>query len=339
MPLFGSLLEVERRALKTRHGAFRGTRFLDLARGESVWTLARGEVSTHEPVLARIHSACITSEVFGACDCDCAQQLAGGLDAIDRAGRGVLIYLMQEGRGAGFVAKARDRMMVQASKERIHTFEAYERMGLPADARSYREVAFALQALGVCAPLQLLTNNPDKIIGLEQAKVAVSGTQRVDPHVSPFNQHYLAAKSASGHAFENPGRATAARLPETVEWTDGSLLADLPHVAHVASYLLPLHPLQADAPEPVWYRCHVYFDLVRGTERVVLELGRDGGPRGVVAQTLTDRFPLVEPGPDAADWRRLRSEIEAAGAGRALFLAPDESPGSPHVAALLARTP
>jgi len=338
MPVFGSLLELERRPLQTHHGRFEGVRFLDLARGKIAWVLARGDVWSPAPVLARVHSACLTSEVFGACDCDCADQLAAALAAIDREGRGLLFYLMQEGRGAGFVAKARDRMMVQASDERIHTFEAYERMGLPHDARSYREVAFALEALGVAAPLHVLTNNPDKVVGLEGAKIRIAGTRGLPPRVSPFNRHYLAAKSASGHSLGAPARGLRAPLPEAVVWTEGRLLADVPNVAHVASYLLPLRPTGADLDPPVWYRCHVYFDLVRGAERVVLELASGNGPRAVLRQTLTDRFPLTEPGPEAAAWRAHRAAIEAHGGGRALFLDPGETRVPSHAPALLARS-
>ena len=236
---------------------------------------------------------------------------------------------MQEGRGAGFIAKARDRMMVQASGDRIHTFEAYERMGLPHDARSYAEVPAALGALGVTAPLHLLTNNPDKVVGLERAKVRISGTRPLRLHASPFNRHYLAAKFASGHEL-HPPLMDAARLPEPVIERTARLVPGLPSFAHVASYLLPLATGRAD---PAWYRCHAYFDLGRGIPRVVLEHGDGGGLRHIQRQALLERFPLMTPGPEPREWAEIRAKIESDGRGRALFLAPGE-PGAPDAATL-----
>ena len=323
MPLRGSLLEVDRQPLDTRFGRFEAVRFLDLTRGQPVWVLGCGDPTTAEPVLARVHSSCVTSEVFGACDCDCAEQLDSALEAIARRGRGLLFYLMQEGRGAGFVAKARDRMMVQASRERIHTFEAYERMGLPPDSRTYKEVADALSSLGVRAPLRLLTNNPDKVAGLERAKVAVEGTERLRHRASPWNHHYLNAKFESGHELHAPELRDAAPLPEEVVWHEPSVLPDPASFARVASYLLPLRGREPSSG-PVWYRCLVYYDLGRGIERVVLEHGH-GRLRHVQRQRLIERFPLAQIGRELSEWHEVRAKIESTGGGRVLFLAPDEA--------------
>ncbi len=333
MPLHGSLLETGRLPLETRFGDFEAVRFLDLKRGQPVWTLHCGDPTTGEPVLARVHSSCVTSEVFGACDCDCAEQLDSALEAIALRGRGILFYLMQEGRGAGFVAKARDRMMVQASRDRIHTFEAYERMGLPHDARSYREVADAVAVLGVKAPLLLLTNNPDKVLGLERVKVAVAGTKRLRHRASPWNQHYLTAKYDSGHELHAPDALGSAPLPEPVVWREPRMVPDLPNFAQVATYLLPL---RAAGPAPVWYRCHVYYDLLRGIERVVLEHGEGGGVQHVQRQRAIERFPLARRGERLAEWHETREKIESLGSGRVLFIAPDENaPPDPATLRLL----
>ena len=154
----------ESRGIDTRYGRFRVQRFRSASSGEPALALLRGDVGGAEPLLVRVHSSCLTSEFLGALDCDCAEQLAGALAAIAHAGRGVLLYLMQEGRGAGLLAKARDRMMVQAHGERITTFEAYDRMGLPRDRRSYEAVPPLLAQLGIHAPLRLLTHNPEKAL-------------------------------------------------------------------------------------------------------------------------------------------------------------------------------
>ena len=127
--------------LDTVHGDFAAHVFQNVATGRFAFAVAHGDVRGEQPLLARIHSSCVTSETFGGCDCDCVDQLELALQRIVDAGRGVVFYLMQEGRGAGFAAKARDRMIVQASRNRLTTFEAYERMGLVRDHRRYDEVA------------------------------------------------------------------------------------------------------------------------------------------------------------------------------------------------------
>ena len=111
--------------------------FRDLSRELTSMAIAMGDLSGSTPLMARVHSSCLTSECLHGRDCDCAQQLEGALDVMAREGEGVLFYLMQEGRGAGLTAKARDRMMVQASGNQMTTFEAYTEMGLPSDLRRY----------------------------------------------------------------------------------------------------------------------------------------------------------------------------------------------------------
>ncbi len=323
MRSYGALLAAGQLPLATRHGEFIAHRFLDFERSAPLLALVRGDMSGTAPLLARVHSACVTSEWFGACDCDCAEQLAAALAAIESEGRGVLFYLLQEGRGAGFVAKARDRMLVQASRERITTFEAYERMGLPHDRRSYREVADALHALGIAAPLLLLTNNPDKVSGLERAKVAIAGTKPLQRRASPYSRHYLAAKRRAGHALQAAEHAIAATLPETVVAFEPYPLPELPRFARVAAYLLPLRAAE-DTGGVGWVRCDVFYDLSRGVERVRLSSRAGSGAlRCVQRQRLLDRFPLCESGDTRAAWETTRRALLRSG-GRVLFGAPDE---------------
>ena len=111
----GTLVALGAEPLVTRHGEFLVHRFHNCTSGTTALAVTFGDVGGGAPLHARVHSSCITSEAFGACDCDCADQLDGALAHIASCGRGVLFYLMQEGRGAGFVAKALDRMLVQAS--------------------------------------------------------------------------------------------------------------------------------------------------------------------------------------------------------------------------------
>jgi GTP cyclohydrolase II len=332
--LHGTLLAVGARAMDTRHGRFQAHRFHDLATERPALALAYGDVAGREPVLARVHSSCVTSEAYGACDCDCAEQLDAALAAIAREGRGVLFYLLQEGRGAGFAAKALDRMLVQASGNRLTTFEAYERLGLGHDHRHYDQVAAAGRLLGVTAPLRLLSNNPDKLAQLRAAGVRIAGRRALAVDASPFSVHYLTAKSRSGHLL-SAGGDTAATLPEAVTFRQPRVVRGAPRVLALASYLLPLR-----APAPAWFRLHLYLDTATRQERVVLTHGtgrrRERVPPLLHVQrdALLERFPLRRPGP-AAEWARVRAAMVRHGAGCALFL-PEDDPGDAGAALLLA---
>ena len=149
-----------------------------------------------EPVLARVHSECWTGETLGSLKCDCREQLDRALAAIEEAGRGVVVYLRQEGRGIGLGNKIK-AYALQA--EGADTVEANEQLGFAADLRSYDLAASILRDLGVSS-VALMTNNPDKCAGLEKAGIAVA--RRV-PHWGGPNEHnrdYLAVKKAKlGH--------------------------------------------------------------------------------------------------------------------------------------------
>jgi 3,4-dihydroxy 2-butanone 4-phosphate synthase / GTP cyclohydrolase II len=332
----GSLLALGVRPLDTVHGRFRAHLFHNLASGQPAVAVTRGDLTGRAPLLARVHSSCITSEVYGACDCDCAEQLDAALAAVAAAGRGVLFYLTQEGRGAGFAAKARDRMLVQASGNRLTTFDAYDRLGLGHDQRRYDEVATACRLLGVSARLRVLTNNPEKLVALRAAGVAVSGHRPLAVGASPFSRHYLAAKSRSGHLF-SPDTGTEATLPERVRRLRPRPVRGLPRFVELASYLLPL---RTPTPAPAWFRLHLYLDVVARRERVVLTHGlarrRQAAPLvHVQHDALLDRFPLRRPRL-ARMWADSRAAIVRHGAGCVLFLPAGESPGTATIA-LLAR--
>jgi 3,4-dihydroxy 2-butanone 4-phosphate synthase/GTP cyclohydrolase II len=327
----GPLLALGVRPLDTVHGRFRAHLFHNLTTGQPAVAVTVGRLSGRTPLLARVHSSCITGEVYGACDCDCAEQLDAALAAVAAAGRGVLFYLTQEGRGAGFAAKARDRMLVQASGHRLTTFDAYDRLGLGRDQRRYDEVAAACRILGVSARLRVLTNNPEKLVALRAAGVAVAGHLPLAVGASPFSRHYLAAKSRSGHLF-SAGTGRAAALPERVRRLRSRPVRGLPRFLQLASYLLPLR-----TPAPAWFRLHLYLDVVARRERVVLThgLGRRRAPLvHVQHDALLDRFPLRRPRL-ARMWADTRAAMVRQGAGCVLFLPAGEAPG-PATIALLA---
>jgi GTP cyclohydrolase II len=151
---------------------------------------------TAKPVLTRLHSECFTGDFLGSLKCDCGTQLRGAIDAIAKAGGGILLYLAQEGRGIGLINKLRAYRMQDQGYD---TIDANERVGFEADERQYGIAARMLQLLGYKA-VRLMTNNPDKVAGLKAAGVAVTSRVR---HAFPENEHnraYLQTKATrAGH--------------------------------------------------------------------------------------------------------------------------------------------
>ena len=146
--------------------------------------------------LVRIHSACVTGELFGSLRCDCGPQLDRALELIGQAGRGALVYLHQEGRGIGLEAKLTSYGL---QDQGLDTFDANLALGFPADGRDYRQAAQALQLFGL-HDIRLLTNNPDKVDGLRQAGIRVSERLALSIPANPHNQDYLETKrSRFGH--------------------------------------------------------------------------------------------------------------------------------------------
>jgi GTP cyclohydrolase II len=149
-----------------------------------------------EPPLVRLHSECLTGDVFGSLKCDCGPQLKEALRIIGREGGGVLLYLRQEGRGIGLANKLR----AYALQDRgLDTVDANNRLGFADDERDYGHAAAMLRALGIDR-VRLLTNNPDKVEGLEAAGIAVTGRVAHQMPANPHNADYLATKrKKSGH--------------------------------------------------------------------------------------------------------------------------------------------
>jgi len=316
----GLLVAVEHAPLPTSHGDFVVHRFHNCTSGMPALAVTCGDVTTPEPLLARVHSSCITSEAFGACDCDCAEQLGGALAHVARQGRGALFYLMQEGRGAGFVAKALDRMLVQASGGRLSTFEAYARLGLPADQRTYGEVAAMSRLLGICAPLRVLSNNPDKLAALRAAGTTVAGTEPLQIRTQAYSQHYLDAKSRAGHTVAATADIDPAVLPEAVAVVEPQALATAPHLVRVARYLLPIRRAQ-----PAWLHLHAYVDTTARCDRVVLTYGH-GGTEVLVRiqrERMLERFPVLTPRVRPG-WDESIARIVAHGHGIVLFASEGE---------------
>ena len=149
-----------------------------------------------EPVLARVHSECWTGETLGSLKCDCREQLDAAMAAIEEAGRGVIVYLRQEGRGIGLGNKIKAYAL---QNEGADTVEANEQLGFAADLRSYDLAASILRDLGISS-VALMTNNPDKCAGLEKAGIVVARRVAHWGGTNEHNRDYLAVKKAKlGH--------------------------------------------------------------------------------------------------------------------------------------------
>jgi GTP cyclohydrolase II len=148
-----------------------------------------------ESPLVRLQSRCMYGEVLGSLDCDCAFQLHAALQAMAADGTGVLIYLEQEGRGAGTLVKARGYALSQ--REHVDSFDAYHQLGLPSDLREYDDACELLHALGV-HKMRLLTNNPEKIAALNNAGFSVERLP-LWPEIPQSAAQYVQSKVARGH--------------------------------------------------------------------------------------------------------------------------------------------
>jgi GTP cyclohydrolase II len=183
--------------LEGADGAFRAVVLEDgVERRNPPCAAVYGEPSDGCPV--RVHSRCLYGEVFESTNCDCRWQLQESLRIIREHGSGVLVYLDQEGRGAGLLAKAKGYRLAQ--EEDLDTFASYSALGFKADSRSYEDAATLLKGLGLTR-VRLLTNNPAKISALELAGIQVEMRQVVQPEPSGPTLKYLVAKEVHGHAI------------------------------------------------------------------------------------------------------------------------------------------
>ncbi len=164
--------------------------------------MVKGEVSGREDVLVRVHSECLTGDVFHSQRCDCGQQLESALRQIEEAGAGVLLYLAQEGRGIGLLNKLR---AYKLQEEGLDTVDANLELGLPADLRDYGIGAQILVDLGLTS-IRLLTNNPKKIVGLEGYGLRVTDQVPIEHQATPHNLDYLRTKrDRMGHTLHHQG--------------------------------------------------------------------------------------------------------------------------------------
>jgi 3,4-dihydroxy 2-butanone 4-phosphate synthase/GTP cyclohydrolase II len=176
--------------MPTEHGHFKLVAYQQTNSNETHLALVKGTWEKDEPVLVRVHSSCVTGDIFGSCRCDCGSQLHHAMEMVDRAGKGVVLYMKQEGRGIGLLNKLR---AYKLQEEGLDTVEANIQLGFDMDERDYGVGAQILRDLGI-TKIRLMTNNPKKRVGLMGYGLEIVDNVSIEITPNPHNETYLKTK-------------------------------------------------------------------------------------------------------------------------------------------------
>ncbi len=191
--------------LPTRYGDFRAIGYINRLNGEHHVALVKGEIGGGEDVLCRVHSECLTGDTFGSLRCDCGEQLANALRGIEREGRGVVLYMRQEGRGIGLINKLR---AYELQEQGMDTLEANVALGFAPDEREYYIGAQILRDLGV-RTMRLMTNNPDKVYQLADFGLEIKERVPIQVEATRYDLRYLLTKkNRMGHILNYEQKET-----------------------------------------------------------------------------------------------------------------------------------
>jgi 3,4-dihydroxy 2-butanone 4-phosphate synthase/GTP cyclohydrolase II len=184
--------------LPTEHGDFQLVAYEELATSEIHMALVKGTWQKDEPILVRVHSSCVTGDTFGSCRCDCGPQLHNAMEMVEKEGKGVVLYMKQEGRGIGLLNKLRAYKLQQ---EGLDTVEANLQLGFDMDNRDYGIGAQILHDLGI-SKIRLITNNPKKRVGLMGYGLEIVENVPIEVAPNPHNEKYLRTKRDKlGHSI------------------------------------------------------------------------------------------------------------------------------------------
>ena len=176
--------------LPTKYGDFRAYGFVNRLNGEHHIALVKGEIGDGKDILCRVHSECLTGDTFGSLRCDCGQQLASAMTRIEKEGRGIVLYMRQEGRGIGLINKLR---AYELQEKGLDTLDANLALGFAGDEREYFIGAQILRELGV-KTMRILTNNPDKVYQLEEFGMEIRERVPIQMEANPHDVFYLRTK-------------------------------------------------------------------------------------------------------------------------------------------------
>lgn len=176
--------------LPTKYGDFKIIPFRQLSNGLEHVALVKGEWKEDEPILVRVHSSCVTGDIFGSLRCECGDQLHKAMEMVEKEGKGVIIYLIQEGRGIGLMNKIKAYSL---QEQGLDTVDANIQLGFSPDERDYGVGASILREIGV-RKMRLITNNPVKRIGLEGYGLEIVENVGIEVGINKYNEHYMQTK-------------------------------------------------------------------------------------------------------------------------------------------------